>query len=223
VEQTSVDTVNFQSRVVQLNFSEVPQIIAEPVPYDDSWELREDQVVNSVGNIGQVTVKIFRGEETQVFIILEDEHGFYDPSLYLEGGPDQIETFAQDMNNDGQKELLITVEMGNTYKIFYVYSFDGENWVRLLATENLMSVDLNNDAKDELITTSIGSFPGYVYIFRWNGTSFEKADVTENTENIYASIVSHKGRNYIETGKADEPGYYEYSYESLTEVDLGKL
>lgn len=209
-------------RIIELSFVPVHQYRIPSIAFDPGWELRESHVLPSVSGLEEAAVHVYRGEENQVFLILQEGENYYDTSLYLEGGPDQVSAGARDINNDGLQELIILVDMGTTYKMSYIYAFDGETWVCLLAAENLVYADLDNDGNDELITVSFGTSKK-IWIYRVGEDGFAKADVTENTENTYADLLSHQGRYYIETGRENQPGYYVYQNGILTEVSLGKL
>lgn len=210
-------------RIIELAFTPVHSYQIPQVPDDPFWEMRDSHVLSSVSGQREVAVEINRGEETQVFVILREGEKCYDTTLYLEGGPDQVLAETRDVNKDGLQELIVLVDMNTTFKMYYIYAFEGENCVCLLATDNLVFADLDNDGNDELLSVSLGAAPQKVWIYRWGENGFEKADVIENTVNTYADLLQHNGRYYIETGNESEKGYYKYEDGILTEVSLGKL
>ncbi len=205
---------------IRLKFTPMPVSELETVVFESDWELLDTRVVNNVAGVDQVLVSFCRLDEGRVALILQDRFGFYDLKMELEEGePDRVAVTAMDLNGNGANELLLTADSGATIKEARVYTYDGDSWLCLLATENLIIADISNDGRDELITTSMGSLPGYVWIYRWTGSNFEKSDVNEGTENIYAALVTVDGRTLIETGKANEPQYYLYTEGILVEVD----
>lgn len=199
-----------ENNVIELKFMSMPVEELSPVAYNANWELKGSKSVFNVAGVEQVLVNLYKKDENEINAILQDKHGFYDLGLSLEGEPERLTSQAKDMNRDGALELVLLADRGTTYKEVRIYTYDGEKWKCILATENLIDADLNNDGLTELITTSMGSLPGYVWIYRWAEQQFEKSDVVQDLGVVYAVLTSIDGKTVIEAGNENNPKYYTY-------------
>jgi hypothetical protein len=203
---------------IDLKFKPMPVEELKFLMHDEKWRLIENRIVLNVSGVTHVLINLYQKNESEIHIVLQDKHGFYDLDFVLEGEPERLTAQAKDMNGDGVGELVLMTDRGVTYKEVKVYAYDGEKWKCILATENLIEIDLDSDGKMELVTTSMGSLPGYVWIYRWAEQRFEESDIAADLNALYAVLTTLDGKTVIEAGKANDPKYYAYSKGKLLRI-----
>ncbi len=197
---------------VELKKSELPK----------GWKQSKTFSVNNVGGFNEVNVKLgdFIDSNDEITAFLDAESTYYNiPSIHC-NKPDDINMWAQDLNNDGLNELILSAPAGAAYVQTMVIGFDkvAKKWLKLLDSNLLEAVDLDDDGVVEVIETSCGSLPPYVIIHRWNKGQFEKMDVTKATGNDYSMLRQEYFPPLIISGRPFESYYYRYISGQLKEV-----
>ncbi len=204
--------------VIKLNFVPMPEKKLINVLFDDNKVLVDNITVFNIAGVEKVLVNLYRKDTNEFEVILQDKFGFYDMEMVFEGEPERLTVLADDVNNDGASELILIADKGITYKDTKVYTYDGENWKCILATVNLIKLDLDNDNNMDLITTSMGSLPQYICIYKWENDKFFKSDIVEDVGAQYATLNSFESKTVIELGIDTSPVYYTYSKGNLYKI-----
>lgn len=163
-----------------------------------------------------------------IHAFLEHENIMYDLGYVSSYGIEDVNVILEDRTSDSIKEINIVGGMGATYVELKVIGYDKESkeWVNLLTMGTPQIVDLDGDGQEEIIAISIGSLPSFVDIYKWNENHFEKASITDATDNTYADIYNEDGKWIIESGKFGNgqettPHYYRYEGGKLIEQEKG--
>ncbi|MDW7673517.1 MAG: hypothetical protein SCK28_03155 [Bacillota bacterium] len=197
---------------IELSFTPLPITKLDPITIESEWELIESKTVHNISGVEQILVSIFKVNEWENILILQDKHGFYDLAMSFEGGLERVTVKAVDMTDNGAEELFISTVQGATVTDSKIFSYDGEAWLCLLASENLINVDLDGDGKTELAATSMGSVPGFVSIYRYNDTTFESSDLVAATDSVHVAIITDNNRKLIETFDGEATYYYQVEF-----------
>jgi hypothetical protein len=202
---------------IQLKFVVMPQERLTQLPFESDWMLLDNRPVANISGFAEILVNMYVSTENTATLILQDRNGFYDMQMTLEGDPDNVTVAAEDLTGNGANEMVVYINKGTTYQEVKIFAYNGEEWVALLATDNLIQIDLDSDGTNELVSTSMGSLPGYVKIYRWQNDSFEQADVADNTDSEFAIILQENDELVIEAGKPYNIRRFTYKNGSLNE------
>lgn len=227
---TSFETSKPESQASQLppsstpisNFIPEPPVELEKSELPKGWKQSGIFGVNNVGGFSEVNVKVsdYIDSNDEITAFLNVENAYYRiPSIHC-NKPDGINIGAQDLNNDGLNELILSSPAGTTYVQTMVIGFDkvSKKWLKLLDSNWLEAIDLDDDDAVEVVETSCGSCPPYVIIHRWNKGQFEKMNVTEATGNEYSVLLQEYFPPLIDSGKPFKSYYYRYLSGQLKEV-----
>ncbi len=209
-----------------LSFIPEPVEVLPPGEPKKEWKEQRSVVLPGITGEGQVTVRLYTDEKVsepflqgEVWGFLDDGTASFDLGMVGNYGLHGVDVRSRDMNSDGRNELVITGGMGAAYGERKIIGYDSakKRWIILLTMGTPDDSDIDGDGRGDVVAVSGGSLPGYVWIYRWNKDHYEKADVAESTGNVYANIDQLDSTVWIETGKPNEPHYYQYRDGMLVE------
>lgn len=225
---------NFDSQAIDLVFSTISKEKLEEGQPKEEWVKAKSIYFGRLPNQIEATVHLYLeniGDSLEknagaVYAFLEHEGKTYDLRDVGGYGLRNVSVELEDMNFDGIKEVVISGGMGSNYvgKTIIEYDQNNQEWVILLSTANLQSIDLDGDGQEELVSISYGSMPGRVSIYRWNQDHFERVSIAEATGNGYAYLHNEEGKWIIESGRfsngeMEDARYYRYKSGKLIEQD----
>lgn len=218
------DNDNSAQKTIDLTFTPVPKTTLKEQLPKKGWikgksiyfgnlpEQIESTVHFYIDNNNNPDLKPGNGT---IYGFLEHENKFYELGVVSNYGIDYVEVNLTDRTFDGMKEIHIIGDMGATSRELKIISYNETNqvWENLLTMGNSQFVDLDNDNKEELLAVSMGSLPPFVNIYKWNNDQFEKTDIAEATESLYARIETINNEWIIETGLQGSEKITLYKYE----------
>lgn len=222
IDFSSIANTNDKVQIV-LDFTPQPISELERLDIDGKWNHIISHVVDFSLKPEGISIHIYEIDKGECRIILDDYNGFYNMDITIrEEDIDRLLILSEDLNSNGNQELVVIIDRGTTYKEVNVFTYNDSKWQCILTAENLIATDLSNDGKPELITTSMGSLPPYVLIYRWSGDFYEKADINEETGFLYSTLININEETYIEAGNPEEPHFFKYKEGKLIEYNINK-
>ena len=208
--------------IINLNFMPQPIAKLSYIDYNEKWKSLGNQSMKNISGVSEILVNYYQVDQVETKLILQDKYGFVDLDMSLEGEIDRVTLFSKNVNNEDGLELIVMVDRGSTYKDVKIYDYDGESWRCILASDNIIVVDIDNDGIDNLVSTSMGSLPPYISIYFWDGGQFLKSDVVADIGSVYATLsISKEGKNIIQAGDENKYKLYEYYDRKLYEMRQG--
>ncbi len=220
-ESFSLKTNANEKKDILLEFSPEPTKELEAVDIQGNWNHIVSQVIDFSLKTEGISIQIYELNKGENLVVLDDYNGVYNMDIELgEEEIDRLIIMTEDMNSNGNEELVVVIDRGATFKEVNIYTYRDSKWHCILTAENLISTDLSDDGKCELITTSMGSLPPYIVIYRWNGDTFEKTDINEETGFLYSTLVNINDEAYIEAGNPEEPYFFKYKDGKLIQYTI---
>lgn len=120
---------------------------------------------------------------------------------YITTNKYKVETL--DINADGSKELLVSIDAGGSAVESNVITFDKSNvnWIKVLTAPVLVFRDLDGDGKDEVVGITRDVNPEKLWLYKIDKGSWSKADILTLSKQYYAKLAEAEGKTTLQLGQ----------------------